>query len=113
MAGDPRTVYSAGCATDSGRWTERIKAESKEGREILEQGGLQARREVLLEATREALAAGDETTLRLVLNDQHAADLAKLLRALEEESGRRCMGLLAEGLSAKVMSELDAVTAAR
>ena len=31
-------------------------AESKEGREILEQGGLQARREVLLEATREALA---------------------------------------------------------
>ena len=87
-------------------------AESKEGREILEQGGLQAPREVLLETTREALAAGDEETLRLLLNDEHAADLAELLRVLGEGPGRRCMGLLAEALAARVMAELDPVTAA-
>ena len=87
--------------------------ESKEGREILEQGGLRARREVLLETIREALAAGDDGTLQLVLNDEHAADLAELMGVLEGESGRRCMGLLGQGLAARVMAELDPVTAAQ
>ena len=87
--------------------------ESKEGGEVLGQGGLQARREVFVETVCEALAAGDDGTLRLILNDEHAADLAELMGVLEDESGRRCMGLLGQGLSAKVMAELDPVTAAQ
>lgn len=43
--------------------------ESKEGREVLGQGGSKARREVFVETVCEALAAGDDGTLRLILND--------------------------------------------
>ena len=85
--------------------------ESKEGREVLGQGGLQERREVFVETVCEALAAGDDGTLRLILNDEHAADLADLVRILGEEAGQRCMGLLGDGLPARVMAELDPVTA--
>ena len=81
-----------------------------EGRDILQGGALQARRDVLLDTCREVLAAGDDATLGLVLNAQHAADLAEALRRLEEEEARRCLGLLAEGLAARVMAELDPST---
>ena len=87
--------------------------ESKESREVLGQGGLKARREVFVETVCEALAAGDDGTLRLILNDEHAADLAELVRVLEEEAGQRCMGLLEDRLSARVMAELDPAMAAQ
>lgn len=87
--------------------------ESMEGREVLGQGGLQARREVLVETVCEALAAGDDDTLRLILNEEHAADLAELVRVLGEEAAQRCIGLLGDGLSARVMAELDPMTAAQ
>ena len=65
--------------------------ESRRSREVLGQGGLQARREVLHETAR-SLAAGGEVTLRLALNEEHPADLAELFSVLDEESGRRCLG---------------------
>ncbi|HJP32295.1 MAG: magnesium transporter [Candidatus Latescibacteria bacterium] len=78
--------------------------------DTLAHGGLQERRDVLLTTTREALAAADVATLRLVLNSQHAVDLADLLRRLDGDDRRRCMALLAESLAAGVLAEFDATT---
>ena len=78
--------------------------------DTLTQGGLQKRRDVLLETTREALAARDLATLRLVLNSQHAVDLADLLRRLDEEDRTHSLGLLAESLAAGVLAEFDPST---
>lgn len=78
--------------------------------DTLTQGGLQERRDVLLETTREALAARDLATLRLVLNSQHAVDLADLLRRLDEEDRTHSLGLLAESLAAGVLAEFDPST---
>jgi magnesium transporter len=73
----------------------------------LAHGGLQERRDVLLEITRDALDVGDLATLRLVLNSQHAVDLADLLSRLDEDDRPKCMGLLAESLAAGVLAEFD------
>ncbi|MDA0336933.1 MAG: magnesium transporter [bacterium] len=76
----------------------------------LAQGGLQERRDVLVEITRDALAADDLGTLRLVLNSQHPVDLANLLSRLDEEDRPLCLGLLAESLAAGVLTEFDLPT---
>lgn len=76
----------------------------------LTHGGLQERRDVLLATTRDALAAGDVATLRLVLNSQHAVDLADLLRRLDDGDRKHSLGLLAESLAAGVLAEFDAST---
>jgi magnesium transporter len=78
--------------------------------DTLTHGGLQERRDVLLATTREALAAGDVATLRLVLNSQHAVDLGDLLRRLDDGDRKHSLGLLAESLAAGVLAEFDAST---
>lgn len=78
--------------------------------DTLTHGGLQERRDVLLETTREALAAGDVATLRLVLNSQHAVDLEDLLRRLDDEDRTYSFRLLAESLAAGVLAEFDPST---
>jgi magnesium transporter len=78
----------------------------------LGQGGLQERRDALLETTQDALATGDGGTLRLVLHSQHAADLAELLFLLEEQERAQCLDLLAPGLAAAVLTEIEPATAA-
>lgn len=77
------------------------------------QGDLQERRDILLETTREALAAGDQATLRLVLNNEHTADLADLLSRINDDERLRCVGVLANSVAAGVLAEFDpAATAA-
>ena len=53
---------------------------------------------------------GDVATLRLVLNSQHAVDLADLLRRLDDGDRKHSLGLLAESLAAGVLAEFDVST---
>lgn len=76
-----------------------------------EQSTLPERREVLQKTTTEALESGDLATLRLVLNSQHPADLADLLRRLVEGERDQVMSLVAEPLAARMLAESDPVTA--
>jgi magnesium transporter len=78
--------------------------------EILETGSLQSRREVLLETARESLESGDLATMRLVLNNQHPADLADLFRHLGDGDQQRLLPLIAEPLAARMLAELDTPT---
>lgn len=78
--------------------------------EIMESGSLQGRREILLETARESLEAGDLGTMRLVLNNQHPADLADLFRHLGEEDQQRLLPLIADPLAARMLAELDTST---
>lgn len=66
---------------------------------------------VLLETVKECFAEGDEQTLRLVLNDEHEADLAAAMRHLSEEEQQIAFRTLALPLAARVMAELDQATA--
>ena len=79
-------------------------------RETLEQGSLQERRQILLETTRQAIAAADAATLRLILNSQYSADLAELLRHLDDEGQQQVLNLLAEPLAAQVLADSDTST---
>lgn len=78
--------------------------------EALESGSLHGRREILLETTRESLEAGDLVILRLVLNNQHPADLAELFRHLREEEQQQILPVIAEPLAARMLAELDTQT---
>ncbi len=75
-----------------------------------QEGGLQQRREVLLKTTLSALAEEDFTTLSLVLNNQHPADLAELLRVLDEEDQQTVLQQIAEPLAARSLAESDTPT---
>ena len=85
-------------------------ADESTSRRALQRGGLLERREILLETTREALASDDPTTLSLVLNSQHAADLAELLRHLEESERRQVLQVVAEPLAAQALADSDSAT---
>lgn len=65
------------------------------------------RRVILLETTREALRRDDLETLCLILNDQHPADLAEVIRVLGDEDQQKTIELLGESLAAGVLGELD------
>lgn len=84
---------------------------AKQVSDMLQAGGLLERREALLETTRGALEAEDVGTLRLILNDQHAADLAELLRLLDEEERGKVLEVVSEPLAAQVLAETDVPTA--
>lgn len=85
----------------------------QEAQDVLEQGALQERRDILFETTREALDGDDPGTLRLVLNSQHAADLAELMERLADDDRHRCLTLLGDALGGRVLAELDAPIALR
>lgn len=76
----------------------------------METGSLRGRREILLETTRESLEAGDMATMRLVLNNQHPADLADLFADLGDEDQQRLLPLLAEPLAGRMLAEMDTST---
>ncbi|MBM3276495.1 MAG: magnesium transporter [Candidatus Handelsmanbacteria bacterium] len=84
-----------------------MSEESSSQDEIMEIGSLQGRREILLHTARESLEAGDLATLRLVLNNQHPADLADLFRHLGNEDQQRLLPLIAKPLAARMLAELD------
>ena len=71
-------------------------------KERLEPGSLLEQRQTLADTCAELLRTGDESTLRLVLNRHHAADLADLVRRLGEEESRRILGLLGQSLAARL-----------
>ena len=76
--------------------------------EVLAEGEVQERRDALRRTVQEAFAAEDLNTLRLVLNDQHPADLADLFRHLDDEEQPVALQTLAEPLAAAVLAEMDA-----
>ena len=78
--------------------------------DVLDQDLRDERREILLETTREALHHDELEMLCLVLNDQHPADLAELIRVLDSEDQPRTMELLGESLAAGVLAELDHIS---
>ncbi|MCC7263818.1 MAG: magnesium transporter [Candidatus Latescibacteria bacterium] len=78
--------------------------------EIMDTGTLRGRREILLETTRESLEAGDLVTMRLVLNNQHPADLADLFGDLDDEDQQRLLPLIAEPLAGRMLAEMDTST---
>jgi len=78
--------------------------------ELTEQATLLERREVLLETARQALEFGDRATLRLVLNSQHPADLAELLRLLSDDEREWVVPLVAEPLVSRALAESDPLT---
>jgi magnesium transporter len=78
--------------------------------DIMDTGSLQGRREILLETARESLGAGDLVTMRLVLNNQHPADLADLFRHLGDQDQQCLLPLIAEPLAARMLAEMDTST---
>jgi len=78
--------------------------------EASEAGTLPERREILLETAREALESGDSATVRLILNSQHPADLAELLRLLTEAEREQVVELVAEPLASRMLAESDSAT---
>ncbi|MFH1569274.1 MAG: hypothetical protein ABIL09_14865 [Gemmatimonadota bacterium] len=86
---------------------------ARDSREHLEQGTVSGRRGILVDTAREAMAIGDRTTLRLVLNSQRPADLAELLRWMGEEQQSGILDLVAEPLASGTLAELDRATAAQ
>ena len=60
----------------------------------------------LLGITRNSLASDDLDTLRLILNDQRAADLSELIRHLRAEERQHSFELLARPLAAVVLAKL-------
>ncbi len=81
--------------------------ELKPRKERLEPGSLREQRQTLADTCGELLRAGDEGTLRLVLNSHHAADLADLVRRLGKEIRPRIFGLLGAGLAAQTLAAAD------
>lgn len=81
--------------------------ESARPSEGLNTTSIQERREVLLETTRELLEQRDLQGLRLILNNQHAADLAELMRQLDEDQQSQVLKSLADALAADVLAEMD------
>ena len=79
-------------------------------RQPFQEGSFQQRREILHGTTIDALAEADLATLRLVLNNQHPADLAELLRVLDEEDQQAVLQLIAEPLAARALAESDTPT---
>ena len=79
-------------------------------RRPFQEGSLQQRRRVLLETTLGTLAEEDFTTLSLVLNNQQPADLAELLRVLDEEDQQTVLQQIAEPLAARALAESDTPT---
>ncbi len=73
-------------------------------------GGTQERIEALVEVTYELLAMEDTDMLRKVLNRERPADLADVMRHLDEEVRETAFGLLEESLAAEVLAETDAHT---
>ena len=86
---------------------------TRDTREHLEQGTVSGRRGILVDTTREAMAIGDETTLRLVLNSQHLAGLGELLPQMGEEQQSRIPDLVVEPLASGALAELDGATVAQ
>ena len=76
--------------------------------EVLAEGEVQERREALRRTVQEAFEAEDLSTLRLILNDYHPADLADLFRHLDDEEQPVALQTLAEPLAAAVLAEMDA-----
>ena len=68
------------------------------------------RRQVLGETVRELLAFDDEQGLRLILNNQHQADLAELVVQLGDKDRQQVFAFLAVELAAEVLAELDTAT---
>lgn len=66
--------------------------------------------EALEEVTHELLALEDPEILRQVLNRERPADLADLMRHLDEEVRETVFGLLEESLAADVLAESDTAT---
>ncbi|MXY82071.1 MAG: magnesium transporter [Gemmatimonadetes bacterium] len=76
--------------------------------EVLAEEEVQERRDALRRMVQEAFAAEDLSTLRLILNDYHPADLADLFRHLDDEEQPVALQVLAEPLAAAVLAEMDA-----
>jgi magnesium transporter len=81
--------------------------ESPRPSEGLSTTSIHERREILLETTRELLEQHDLQGLRLILNNQHAADLAELMRQLDEGQQSQVLKSLADALAADVLAEMD------
>jgi magnesium transporter len=73
-------------------------------------GETQERVEALVEVTYELLAMEDTDMLRKVLNRERPADLADVMRRLDEEVRETAFGLLEESLAAEVLAESDTHT---
>ncbi len=71
---------------------------------------LHERRSALRDTVAELYALGDERALRLILNSQFPADLADLMRHRTEDEQHYLFELLAEGVAAGVLAELDTPT---
>ncbi len=80
------------------------------GQENTQRQSIVERRQVLGETVRELLALDDEQGLRLILNNQHQADLADLVVQLSAEDRQRVFAFLAAELAADVLAELDTAT---
>jgi magnesium transporter len=89
---------------------EETMSEAPVSPEGLQTASVAERREILLETSRELLDAGELNSLRLILNSQHPADLADLVRQLGEDNKPRIFELLAESVAAGVLAELDTST---
>ena len=80
-------------------------------KERLEPGSLREQRKTLADICEDLLKAGDHATLRHVLHSHHAADLADLMRRLDEGNVHRILGLLSPGFAAQVLAAADTATA--
>ena len=70
-------------------------------------GEMSGRIEALVEVTIQLLVLEDQEALREVLNREHAADLADLIRRLNDEMREAVFGLLGEHLAAEVLAASD------
>jgi len=73
--------------------------------------GPTGRAEALLDVTYELLALDDLGGLREVLNREHPADVAEVLRRLDDDERETVFDLLSENLAADSLAESDAQTA--
>ncbi len=74
-------------------------------------GGKTASRiDALMEVTTELLALEDRAALARVLNRQRAADVADLIRRLDDGTREIVFGLLKDGLEVEVLAESDVPT---
>ena len=78
--------------------------------DILEEGGLQKRRDELVATTRELLEDEDLIALGLILNSQHESDLAALLGQMSEGDQPQLFSLIALPLGADTLSEVEPPT---
>lgn len=71
---------------------------------------IEERRAVLRETVAELVESGERHALSLILNNQHPADLAEVIRPYDDIQQRGLFALLAESLAAGVLAELDTTT---